>query len=169
MDTSTLLATPEHHQAQSHVSPDAVRKAMERLPAQSTKDVQEMRCRGEVHRLPDLIEACDAKLAKRPFEYDGDTAARMIEAEGVVEHYDLASATEGLVVAILAARPPLEQRLVRKIFVLASLDPPFLLTMQQILHQKMDGDQFQTNVKSVPAVGVKYAPLSANRMSVEIC
>ena len=93
----------------------------------------------------------------------------MIEAEGVVEHYDLASATEGLVVAILAARPPLEQRLVRKIFVLASLDPPFLLTMQQILHQKMDGDQFQTNVKSVPAVGVKYAPLSANRMSVEIC
>ncbi|ORE97749.1 hypothetical protein [Aurantimonas sp. 22II-16-19i] len=73
--------------------PDAVRKVIERLPVQSTKDVKEMRRRGEANRLLDLIEACDAELAKRPIEYDGDTAAKMIEAEGVVENYDLASAT----------------------------------------------------------------------------
>ncbi|MEX6506053.1 hypothetical protein [Jiella sp. M17.18] len=74
-------------------SPDAVRKAIERLPVQSTKDVKEMRRRGEANRLPDLIDACDAELAKRPIEYDGDTAARMLVAEGVVENFDLASAT----------------------------------------------------------------------------
>ncbi|WP_148227418.1 hypothetical protein [Fulvimarina pelagi] len=71
----------------------AVADAIDRLPSQSTKTVKAMRDRGRQKGLNDLVAACDAELSKRPIEYDGDTARKMIAAEAAVELFDLPSAT----------------------------------------------------------------------------
>ena len=74
-------------------SAERVQQAIGRLPSLSTKAIKETRRRGDEKRIPDLVAACDEELSRRPIEYDGDTAARMIGAEASVVDFDLASAT----------------------------------------------------------------------------
>ena len=74
-------------------SAERVQQAIGRLSSQSTKEIKETRRRGEQRGIAELIAACDEELSKRPIEYDGETAARMMKAEAAVEQFDLASAT----------------------------------------------------------------------------
>ncbi|ALN75827.1 hypothetical protein [Aureimonas sp. AU20] len=74
-------------------SPQLVAKTISELRGYPTKRIKETLKRIEGMGLSDLSAACDAELARRPMEYDKDTATRMLEAEKAVESFDLPQAT----------------------------------------------------------------------------
>lgn len=86
-------------------SPARIAAKIEEMPHLSSKDIRVLRQRGEERGLAELIAACDQELARRPMEYDGKTALKMMEAEEHVAGFDLPTATRYAFTAFPASKP----------------------------------------------------------------
>lgn len=74
-------------------SPDKVMKAIDQLPRQSTARVKQLRDTAVAQKLPSLVEACDAELARRPYyDLDATDAEKLLHCEEESEGMSLSDA-----------------------------------------------------------------------------
>lgn len=84
-------------------SPENIRKAIARLPVQSSADVKRVRAQAVRMKIATLVEACDAELLVRPFDISQDKAIAFDRMAAQVEDLDLAAAIR---VAFTTVLPP---------------------------------------------------------------
>ena len=77
--------------------------AVARLPRMATRDVKALRERAEIACLAQMIEACDAELAQRPFDFSEVDAHSFEEMANKVADLDLYNT---VCFAFTKARPP---------------------------------------------------------------
>jgi hypothetical protein len=77
----------------SAFSPKNVAAAIERLPNTASRDIKTILERARRNNLNDLIDACEAELARRPFEFTHDQAKTFERMADEVRDMSLVEAT----------------------------------------------------------------------------